>query len=39
MIGQVYQYLSNKALIIDRPIVVQIIAIKTPLFENRCDKS
>ena len=34
-----FQYISNKAWIRDRPIVVHIIVIMTPLFENRCDKS
>ena len=33
-----FRYFSNKALICDRPIVVQLIVIKTPIFENRCDK-
>ena len=34
-----FQYFSNKAWNRDRPIVAQIIEIKTLLFENRCDKS
>ena len=34
-----FQYISNKALVRDRPIVVKIIVIKTLLFESRCDKS
>ena len=34
-----FQYFINKEWIRDRPIDVQIIENKTPLFENRCDKS
>ena len=35
----IFQYFSNNAYIKDRQIVVQIIVIKTPIFENSCDKS
>ena len=33
------QYFSNKAKVRDRMIVVHIIVIKTPQYDNRCDKS
>ena len=35
----IFKYFRNKAQIRDRTIVVLIIVIKTPLFENMCDKS
>ena len=38
MIRKFFQYFRNKVWIRDRLIVVQIIVIKTPLFENRCEK-
>ena len=34
-----FHYFSNKAMTRGRSIVVQVIEIKTSLFDHRCDKS
>ena len=38
-IRQVFQYIINGTWIRDRSIVVQVVVIKIPLFDNRCDNS